>query len=284
MYTTIIQARDLHDHIKDPDWVIVDCRYDLADDAAGHRSYLDSHIPNAVYANLHDDLSDTGKTGRGRHPVPDDRALQRLFVRLGIHHDSQVVVYDAASGSIAARLWWLLKFMHHGMVAVLDGGWQAWLDADYDTEPGLRKNPPGNFLGTARMEMLVAREQVISSPLLVDSREPARYRGDYEPIDPVAGHIPGAVNHFWKENLDSDGCFLTPHRIRQDLLHLFNGIAPEQVVFYCGSGVTACHNLLAAQYSGLPIPRLYAGSWSEWCGEENPAIEKGAEMEKPRPV
>lgn len=276
MYTTIIQARELHEHIEDPDWVMVDCRYDLADGPAGLRSYLDSHIPKAVYADLHDDLSDTGKTGRGRHPLPDAKALQRLFVRLGIHHDSQVVVYDAASGSIAARLWWLLKFMHHATVAVLDGGWQAWLDAGYETEQGMRKNPPGSFLGTARMEMLVTRKDLTSSPLVVDSREPARYRGDYEPIDPVAGHIPGAVNHFWKENLGSDGCFRAPCQLRDDLLRLYNGIAPEQVVFYCGSGVTACHNLVAAQYSGLPIPRLYAGSWSEWCAGENPAIEVGA--------
>lgn len=281
MYTTIIQARELHDHFEDPDWVIVDCRYDLADGPAGHRSYLESHVPNAVYADLHDDLSDTGKTGRGRHPLPDAKALQRLFIRLGIHHDSQVVVYDAASGSIAARLWWLLKFMHHGTVAVLDGGWQAWLDAGYASEPGTRKNPPGTLSGTARMEMLVTREDVMSSSLLVDSREPARYRGEFEPIDPVAGHIPGAVNHFWKENIGSEGCLRTPREIRDDLLRLFDGVTPEQVVFYCGSGVTACHNILAAHYSGLPMPRLYAGSWSEWSGGDHAAVAVGAELEKP---
>jgi thiosulfate/3-mercaptopyruvate sulfurtransferase len=279
MYTTLIQAQELHDHINDPDWVIVDCRYELSDGRAGHESYLDSHIPNAVYADLHTDLSDLGKAGRGRHPLPDPRALQRLFVTLGIHHDSQVVVYDAASGSIAARLWWLLKFMHHGTVAVLDGGWQTWLAAGYATESGAGKNPPGSFSGKPREEMLVNREQLPACPLLVDSRDPARYRGEFEPLDPVAGHVPGALNHYWKDNLEEAGCFRTPHQIRYDFTQLFNGIAPEQVVFYCGSGVTACLNLVAAQYAGLPLPRLYAGSWSEWCTGENPAVETGCTKE-----
>ena len=275
MFTTIIQAQQLHDHLNDPDWVIVDCRYDLADGRAGLRGYLESHIPNAVYADLHDDLSDTSKTGRGRHPLPDSKALRRLFVRLGIHHDSQVVVYDAAGGAGAARLWWLLKFMQHGPVALLDGGWQAWQAAGYRCRPGAGQNPPGAFAGTARMEMLVTREQVTSSVLLIDSRDPARYRGEIEPIDPLAGHIPGALNHYWKDNLTAQGRFRPPHQIRYDFMRLFDGIAPGQVVFYCGSGVTACHNIAAARYAGLPLPRLYAGSWSEWCSGEKPLIETG---------
>jgi len=275
MFTTLIQAQELHDHIDDPDWVMVDCRYDLSDAPAGYRSYLESHIPRAVYADLHTDLSAPGKAGCGRHPLPDARALQRLFVTLGIHHDSQVVVYDAASGSIAARLWWLLKYMQHGTVALLDGGWQAWLAASFGSEQGVGKNPPGSFAGKPRKEMLVSREQVPSCPLLVDSREPSRYRGEFEPLDPVAGHIPGALNHHWKENLDSKGCFRSAQQIRYDFMRLFGGVAPDQIVFYCGSGVTACHNLVAAQYAGLPLPRLYPGSWSEWCTGENPAIETG---------
>lgn len=275
MFTTLIQTRELSDHLDDPDWVIVDCRYDLNDASAGFRAYLDSHIPNAVYADLHTDLSATGKTGRGRHPLPDDKALQRLCVSLGIHHDSQVVVYDAAAGSIAARLWWMLKYMRLGTVAVLDGGWQGWQAAGYSTEPGTGKNRPGSFTGTPRKEMLVTLEQINSCPLLVDSRDPARYRGEFEPIDPVAGHIPGAINRYWKDNLGADGCFLPAQQIRYDFTRLFNGVDPGQVVFYCGSGVTACHNLVAAQYAGLPLPRLYAGSWSEWCMGEKPAIATG---------
>ena len=272
MYTSLIQAGELHAHINDPDWVVVDCRYDLGDVRAGYRSYQDAHIPNAVYADLHDDLSAAGKVGRGRHPLPDDRALKRLFRKLGIHHDTQVVVYDAAYGSIAARLWWLLKYMQHGTVAVLDGGWQAWMAAGYGAEQGTRKNRSGSFNGVPRGDMFVTREQIDACPLLVDSREPARYRGEFEPIDPVAGHIPGALNHYWKLNLDQNGSFLPAQQIRYDFTRLFNGVMPEQVVFYCGSGVTACHNLVAAHYAGLPLPRLYAGSWSEWCTGEKPDI------------
>jgi len=273
MFTTIIPAEQLYQHINDPGWIIVDCRYDLGDPAAGYRQYLESHIPKAVYADLDKDLSDTSRQGRGRHPLPDIEDLQRVFIRLGIGRDSQVAVYDGSYGSIAARLWWLLKYMSHEKVAVVDGGWQAWLAQGYEVETGARSNPSGSFTGVAREELVVSRERLSSCPLLVDSREPARYRGEIEPIDPVAGHIPGAVNRFWKENLEDNGYFRPPDRISEDFTRLFHNVPSSEAVFYCGSGVTACHNILAAEYSGLPVSRLYPGSWSEWCSVEGASIQ-----------
>jgi len=275
MYTTIIRSEQLRKHLDDPDWIIVDCRYNLADTGAGYRDYLESHIPHAVYADLDRDLSATSKTGQGRHPLPDSADLVQVFSRLGIGPGSQVVVYDAAWGSIAARFWWLLKYMHHENVAVIDGGWQAWQAQGYETQTGAVANAPRAFTGAVRDELVIDIDGIASCPLLVDSREPPRYRGDIEPIDPVAGHIPGAINRFWKDNLLDTGHFRAPHQIRYDFRQLFREIPSGQVGFYCGSGVTACHNLLAAVYSGISMSRLYAGSWSEWCGRRGAAIETG---------
>ncbi|MFQ5660668.1 MAG: sulfurtransferase [Gammaproteobacteria bacterium] len=275
MYTSLIQANELHQSINDPAWVIVDCRYDLADKSAGYRAYLEAHIPNAVYADLHDDLSGPAVTDHGRHPLPTPARLEQLFSYMGITKQTQVAVYDASLGSIAARLWWLLRYVGHEAVAVLDGGWQLWREAGFECEQGERKNTPVGFKGHARPEWVVTLGDVMAAPLLVDSREPARYRGEHEPIDPVAGHIPGAINRYWKENLAADGCFLAPQQLRQDFLKMYADTPARESVFYCGSGVTACHNLLAAYHAGLPAPRLYAGSWSEWCADPERPVATG---------
>jgi len=261
--------------MADPGCRIIDCRFDLADPSAGYRTYLESHIANAVYADLHEDLSGPPRTDHGRHPMPDANRLKQLFTSLGISNRRQVVAYDDASGSVAARLWWMLHYMGHESVAVLDGGWQAWLDAGLPVEQEERKNAPEPFQGDVKQSWLVTLDQVLAQPLLVDAREPARYRGEHEPIDPVAGHIPGAVNHYWKDNLTAAGHFLAPVQIRQVLLDYYAGISPGEVTFYCGSGVTACHNLLAAAYAGLPAGRLYAGSWSEWCALSDRPVATG---------
>lgn len=277
MYSSLINAAALHENQGRPDWVIVDCRYDLADPQLGGRVYRETHIAGAVFADVHDDLSGPPLTDNGRHPLPAAEQLNRLFSRLGINHDTQVVAYDQVSGSFAGRLWWLLRYMGHEAVAVLDGGWPAWVNAGLPVRSGEETNKPGSFQGTPQSGWLVTANQVPAVKLLVDSRDPARYRGEVEPIDPVAGHIPGAINRFWQENLDGPGLFKAPGVLRSEFMALLGKVSPEEAVFYCGSGVTACHNLLAATHAGLPLPKLYAGSWSDWCSAPERPVAKGDE-------
>lgn len=271
MYKTIIGVDSLRENLEHPGWVIVDCRYNLSDKNAGKNLYLKAHIPGAVYADLHDDLSGPPITDHGRHPLPSVKHLVKLFERLGISNQSQVITYDDAGGSIAARLWWLLRYLGHEAVAVVDGGWTSWIQAGLQTSSGTQTNPPGKFHGTTRAGWVVTASCVPAAHLLVDSREPARYRGEIEPIDPVAGHIPGAINYYWKNNLEENGLFKNDEKLRNQFLEFMDGTDPADTVFYCGSGVTACHNLLAAACAGLAPPALYAGSWSDWCtGTDRP--------------
>jgi thiosulfate/3-mercaptopyruvate sulfurtransferase len=275
MYTTLIDPATLSQHLNDPDWIIVDCRFDLANSGWGRQEYLQSHIPGAVYAHLNQDLSGPPLTNQGRHPLPVAAALADLFSRLGIDNRKQVVVYDSMSGSICARLWWLLRYMGHAAVAALDGGWQAWTKANLPIRGGIENYPPAKFQGQPNHDWIVTVDAVPTQALLIDSRDPLRYRGEVEPIDPIAGHIPGAVNHFWKLNLDVEGNYLPADRLKASLQQRYGQVPAEQAVFYCGSGVTACHNLLAAVHAGLPMPRLYAGSWSEWCRDPARQVEVG---------
>ena len=277
MFETLISAAQLNASMGKPDLVTVDCRFDLLDKDAGRRAYREAHIPTAVYADLERDLSDMDREGAGRHPLPSPDDVQRVICRLGISSASQVVVYDDASGAIAARLWWMLRYMGHRAVAVLDGGWQQWLEAGYRTQTGENTNPAGHFDGVPNSDCLIACSQIPQVKRLIDSREPARYQGEKEPIDPVAGHIPGAVNYFWKNNLAGDGRFLPASAVREKLLEKYGETPPADVVFYCGSGVTACHNLLAAVHAGLETSRLYAGSWSEWCADPARPVATGEE-------
>ncbi len=275
MFRTLIRTDELHARLNDNNMVIVDCRYDLAQADAGREAYLESHIAGAVFADVHDDLSGPPLTDHGRHPLPSAAALSELFSRLGIKADTQVVVYDDSGGSFAARLWWLLQYMGHETVVLLDGGWSAWLARQYPVASGVEENVVGNFSGSPRNGWLVLLEQVPQETCLVDSRDPARYRGEVEPIDPVAGHIPGAVNRFWRDNLQSSGLFKSPEALRTEFQALFCGTGSDNPVFYCGSGVTACHNLLAVAHAGLNPARLYAGSWSEWCSNQEHPVAKG---------
>jgi thiosulfate/3-mercaptopyruvate sulfurtransferase len=265
--TTLIPVETLSTHLEDPRWVVVDCRFSLADTGAGRRAYRQAHIPGAVYVHLDEDLSGPPTTDRGRHPLPPPERLVALFARLGIGPDSQVVVYDDAGGAIAARLWWMLHYMGHEAAAVLDGGWQAWQAADLPVHSGFESRPPRTFRGSPRREWLVRQEDVPADGRLVDSRAPERYRGEVEPLDPVAGHIPGALNYHYQNNLDEAGRFLPVQKLQEQLAPFLAGTDPSDVVYYCGSGVTACHNILAQVHAGLPMPRLYVGSWSEWCRE-----------------
>lgn len=264
--TTIVDVNQLADHLHDPAWVIVDCRFDLFDKEAGEQQYEAAHIPGAVYAHLERDLSapvvDSGVGGR--HPLPSAETMSQRFSRYGIGPDVQVVAYDDTSGHYAARMWWMLRFMGHEAVAVLDGGWPAWVAAGLPVVTGVESSPPRVFVGKPRWDRIVRREDVATAPLLVDGRAPERYRGEVEPIDPVAGHIPGALNRPYAANWTAQGQWRPQEQLLADFLALLGDTPPENAVFYCGSGVSACVNLVGMVQAGLPEGRLYVGSWSEW--------------------
>lgn len=275
MYASLISSARVCEHHHQTGWLTVDCRYDLADPGAGRAAWLAAHVPGAVYADLGLDLSDPASPGGGRHPLPPAAEIRSLFSRLGIDAGTQVVLYDDASGSVAARAWWMLHYLGHRAAAVMDGGWQAWLAGGYPVETGERAGSPRVFQGTPDTARLATLDDFPLRTLLVDSREPERYQGAREPLDPVAGHIPGAVNYYWKSNIMADGRFHPPGRLKRQFAALFGDSDPAAAVFYCGSGVTACHNLLAAQHAGYPLPRLYAGSWSQWCRRPERPVATG---------
>ena len=271
-FTTLISTSDLAASLTNPAFVIVDCRAALDDGGWGAREYAASHIPGAVRADLERDLSGP-KTGRnGRHPLPDPTALAATFGRLGITGGVQVVAYDQDSGMYASRLWWLLRWMGHDDAAVLDGGFARWMAEGRPTSSGDETRAPRRFTGAPIAGMLVAADEVErlrgdSAWQLVDARAPDRFAGRSETIDRVAGHIPGARNHFFKSSLDTSGAFLPASELRATLDASIGGTLPDHVICYCGSGVSACHNILALEHAGLHGAKLYPGSWSEWCSD-----------------
>jgi len=265
MFSTLIEATDLRAHLQAANWVVVDCRFSLADAEAGRRNYLAGHIPGAIYAHLDEDLSNPPATDNGRHPLPPPAILQERFGRMGIMAGKQVVAYDDTNGGIAARLWWLLRYMGHEAAAVLNGGWAAWQEGGFPVRGGLEEQTAVLFQGEPRTDWLVTLPEVIQGVPLIDSRDGARYRGEMEPIDPVAGHIPGARHYFYQENWGENGRYLPSAQLKAQFETVLGQTKAEEAVFYCGSGVTACVNLLAMAEAGLGNGRLYAGSWSEWC-------------------
>ncbi len=281
MYKTLIDVPTLAQNYEKPDWVIVDCRFSLADTAVGYQNYQSAHIPGAVYAHLDNDLSSPPVTDHGRHPLPTPQRLAQLFSRLGIDEMSQVVVYDDAGGMIASRLWWELRYMRHDAVAVLDGGWQAWQAANLPTNSGVEQNEAAQFTGRPQPKWVVTVNEVEDQPLLVDSRGPERYRGEIEPLDPQPGHIPGAVNLPFGNQLGADGRFRPNDEMKAELQAVLGKTAPEAATFYCGSGVSACVNLLAMAHVGLGNGRLYVGSWSEWSSDPARPVATGEERRKP---
>lgn len=282
-YETLIDTQTLYDHLHDPNWVVVDCRFNLADPEAGRRAYHEGHIPGARYAHLDEDLSGPVTPMSGRHPLPDPERLVQTLGDWGINNVTQVVAYDDAGGAIAARLWWLLRWLGHRACAVLDGGLPAWRGQDL---PLSRETPaphPTVFsvlhedaLSWVDSDYLLA-DRVTGDSLIIDARAPARYRGEQEPIDAVAGHIPGAVNLPLEGNLDSDGRFIDPLALRERFAAVLGERSAASVVHMCGSGVTACHNLLAMETAGLAGSRLYAGSWSEWIRDPSRSVAAGEE-------
>jgi thiosulfate/3-mercaptopyruvate sulfurtransferase len=278
--TTLISTAVLAARLDDPTFAIVDCRFRLDEVAWGEREYTAAHIPGAVYAHLDRDLSGPKDGTNGRHPLPDSNALKATLGRLGIASGVQVVVYDQENGMYASRLWWLLRSMGHDAVAVLDGGLKAWSAEGRATTSGPETHAPRAFDGTPRPGMAVDAARVASLAgkpewRLVDARAPERYRGETEPLDKTPGHIPSAKNHFFQWNLDESGTFKSPEALRARLTESVGDVSPDRIVCYCGSGVTACHNLLALEHAGLKGGLLYPGSWSEWSSDPSRPVARG---------
>ena len=283
-FTTLIDAHALLELTVSPDsnLVVLDCRFDLGDPEAGHRAYLKGHIPGAHFADLNTALSAGVGPKTGRHPLADPQAFAANLASWGVHPGSQVVVYDELNGSFAARAWWLLRWVGHLSVAVLDGGFKAWLAAGGPTAAGEEGRAPHPLHAspapaTVDSDAVVDAAQVMAllrdpKRLLVDARAAERYAGTVEPIDAVAGHVAGAVNHPFAGNLAADGRFLPPEQLRQRWAEELGGRSPADVVAMCGSGVTACHNLLSLEVAGLHGAKLYAGSWSEWIRDPSRPI------------
>ncbi len=279
MYKTLVDCHTLALHLHDPDWVVVDCRFTLTDTAAGRRHYEAGHIPGARYAHLDDDLSSPKAATTGRHPLPDPAKLATTLGGWGIGPGKQVVCYDDSFGAMASRLWWLLRWLGHDTVALLDGGLPRWQREGHPMSKELPVIQPANFVPRPRNDMVVDAAQVArlvkdESWLVIDARAEERFNGEVEPLDPVAGHIPGAVNVPFDDNLHVSGRFSSP----EELLELYRGqmrqVKPEHVIQMCGSGVTACHNILAMEHAGLHGAKLYAGSWSEWIRDPSRPVAR----------
>jgi thiosulfate/3-mercaptopyruvate sulfurtransferase len=280
-YTTLIPAAALKSHVDDPHWKIFDVRHDLFDLGAGLRAYEAGHITGAQFAHIDTDLSGAKTSSNGRHPLPPREELAERFRAWGIDDDNQIAAYDAHGGQFAARLWWLARWLGHTAVAVLDGGWSAWLAEKGAVESVTPAHRRGTFKANAPVVRVVTSDDVLraigdASQLLIDARMPERYRGEQEPIDPVAGHIPGALNRPWSQNLTSEQRFKSPDALRAEFGELLGARPADRTMFHCGSGVTACHHVLAMEVAGLHGAALYAGSWSEWIADSTRPVRTGA--------
>lgn len=282
MYTTLISVTDLASNRSQPNWIILDCRHDLNNPNAGHLAYQQGHIPDAQFAHLDQDLSgaktDVDGHFRGRHPLPDPTAFIQTLRKWSINNTSQVIAYDAQGGMFAARLWWLLRSMGHQSVAVLDGGLPMWEAAQGQLTTDTPHKNLGTFQAQPSLTPIVNAQDVLAnitlpSKTLIDARAPDRFRGENETMDPIGGHIPGAKNRFFRENLQENGCFKTPDQLQTEWASFIS--VPEATIMQCGSGVTACHNLLALEIAGLSGAALYPGSWSEWCANPTHPIAMG---------
>jgi len=280
MYSTLIAAADLATRLADPGWLIVDCRFDLSRPSAGEAAYAQGHIPGAVYAHLDRDLAAPITASSGRHPLPAAQEFARTLGRWGLTRETQVVAYDADTGAYAARLWWLLRWAGHRKAAVLDGGFKAWTSAGLPVTSEIRSRTPTQYAVNPDRDLWLDAAQVGANVgsgqwRLLDARAPERFAGEVEPIDRVAGHVPGAVNHPFALDLGSDGRFLPPAELRARFDTSQTGIDDAHTIAMCGSGVTACHLLLGLEIAGKPGAKLYAGSWSEWIRDPSRGIATG---------
>jgi thiosulfate/3-mercaptopyruvate sulfurtransferase len=272
---TLISTDELARH---PEWRVFDCRHDLLKPELGWQQYRVAHIPGAAFAHLDRDLSAPKSGTNGRHPLPDPQVFIGWLGRQGLKPADKVVCYDGGSGSMAARMWWMLRWVGHDAVAVLDGGFGKWTKEGRAVTAEVRSFPATGYPGRVRPEMAVDVAYVQShlrDAAILDARAPARWRGDTEPIDPVAGRIPGSLNRFSNDNLQADGTFKRPEVLKQEFLTVLGTRKLQDIIHSCGSGVAACHNLLAMQVAGLEGGRLYAGSWSEWIADPQRPRERG---------
>lgn len=280
MYTTLISCSQLADRLHEPGWLVFDCRNELTDHEAGRRAYDAGHVPGAHYVHLERDLSGPITGRSGRHPLPQPDIFGARMRALGLSPGMQVVAYDATGAVMAARLWWMLRWLGHESVAVLDGGWKAWLDSGRPlTTLAPREPRQGSFqaapaASTVDMAFVHAH---LGDPgmVLLDARTADRFRGDNETLHPIGGHIPGARNRPYNENLQPEGTFKPSAQLRAEFERLLAGTPPGAIVHQCGSGVSACHNALAMEIGGLSGSRLYPGSWSEWCADPTRPIARG---------
>lgn len=280
VHDTLIDPATLASHLGHPDWVVLDVRHDLVrPDRWGRDEYHQGHVPGAVFLHLDTDLSAPKNGSNGRHPLPSAEKAAALFGRCGIGASTQVVCYDQDSGMIASRAWWMLRWLGHRAAAVLDGGYARWVREGRPVSaavpvPSQQTLPIGTLLPTATADEV--RESLAAHTLaIVDARAPERFRGEVEPLDPVAGHIPGARNRPFGKNLGTDGTFRNAAALKADYDELLRGIPADRVVHQCGSGVSACHNVLAMAVAGYPLARLYPGSWSEWVADRSRPVTTG---------
>jgi thiosulfate/3-mercaptopyruvate sulfurtransferase len=293
MYTTLISASDLAAHLGHPGWVVIDSRHELTTPTHGRDAHARSRIPGARFVDLDTQLAGRHTGQNGRHPLPDPAVFRQIVSQLGIGADTQVVVHDDHTGQSAGRFWWMLRWLGHEGVAVLDGGFKGWEASGFpiDSDP-ISASPPVAIVPAAPLPEVATGASgplapTVTTPdmlvnlrshaaTVVDARAGARYRGETEPLDPVAGHIPGALNRPFQENLLPDGRFKSAADLKNEFAALLGDAAPQDVIHQCGSGVSACHNLLAMAHAGLPGSRLYPGSWSEWCADPGRPVAIGA--------
>jgi thiosulfate/3-mercaptopyruvate sulfurtransferase len=283
--TTLISTDLLARHLADPDWAVIDCRFDLARPEWGQAQYRAGHIRGAVYAHLDCDLSGPKTGTNGRHPLPGMGAFMARLGGWGVGRGAQVIVYDQLDGMYASRLWWMLRYLGHTAVALLDGGWAKWEHEGRPAQSGDQTRAPAEFGGAPQPGLTVTADEVDlmrrdANRRMLDAREPERYRGETEPIDRVAGHIPGAVNYWFKNNVNPDGTFRTADEVRARLQAILGAMPAGSVAVYCGSGVAACQDILAAEYAGLAGMKLYPGSWSEWSADPARPVAKAEDSQQ----
>ncbi|HSM25390.1 MAG TPA: sulfurtransferase [Anaerolineaceae bacterium] len=275
--STFITCEELFSNYQSDDFVIIDCRFDLSDPSWGFHDYLKAHIPKAIFADLDNDLSGEKNEFTGRHPLPSTKDFVNTCSSWGIDSSKKVIVYDTSSGSFAARLWWMLNYYGHSNVAILEGGFPAWIKLGFPVEAGKVTSKPSQFSGTTNKNMLVTTsemEEIIQTKnkRIIDARSPERYSGKEEPIDKIAGRIPNSINFFHQNNLTEEGNLLPHIDLLTEYDQLLGQSSSQEVVMYCGSGVTSCFNIAVMQHIGKGIPRLYLGSWSEWITNPNNPI------------
>jgi thiosulfate/3-mercaptopyruvate sulfurtransferase len=280
MYKTLVTVDTLKTYLHDPHWVVFDCRFQLDNPAWGRGDYDQSHIPGAMYAHLDDDLAAPKTEHTGRHPLPDPDDFVRWLGEHGVDADKQVVAYDQDGGMYASRLWWMLRWLGHDSAAVLNGGWAAWNAAGYPVSDEPVEVEPAAFKARVRDDLWLTSDQLVSAlrakqVRLIDARGAPRFRGEMEPLDPVAGHVPGAVNLPFMGSLDEQGRFKDAQALKERFESVIGDTPGNQVVHMCGSGVTACHSLLAMEVAGLEDSRIYPGSWSEWITDPERPVATG---------